>query len=109
MLDQSSLVVTFAVGAAMSVPGVTYVKALDHIAALNPPAISILLLIVYFCVMQQILLEGALLASTFAADLAQDLILRLKAWVARHGHQIATIGLSAIGTLLAARGLLMLN
>jgi len=106
MLDQGSIAITFIVGAAMSFPGVTYINALDHIAALNPPTVSILLLIAYFCLMQQILLEGALLASTFAAGRTHDLILQLKAWFARHGHQIATIGLFAIGTLLAARGLL---
>ncbi len=105
VLGRGSAVITFAVGAAMSFPGVGYVNALDHIAHLDPPTVSILLLIGYFCVMQQILLEGALLASTFAADWTQDVIVRLKGWFARHGRQIAMIGLSGIGTLLAARGL----
>lgn len=105
MLARGSAVITFAVGAAMSFPGVSYVNALDHIAQLDPPTVSILLLIVYFCVMQQILLEGALLASTFAADWTQDMTVRLKSWFARHGRQIAMIGLSGLGTLLAARGL----
>jgi Sap, sulfolipid-1-addressing protein len=104
-LERGSAVITFAVGAAMSFPGVSYANALDHIAHLNPPTVSILLLIGYFCVMQQILLEGALLASTFAPDWTQDVTVRLKAWFARHGRQIAMIGLSGIGTLLAARGL----
>jgi MFS family permease len=105
MLGRGSAVVTFVVGAAMSFPGVGYVNALDHIAQLDPPTVSILLLIVYFCLMQQILLEGALLASTFASDWTQDTIGKLKAWFARHGRQITMVGLSGIGTLLAARGL----
>jgi Sap, sulfolipid-1-addressing protein len=105
LLGRGSAVVAFAVGAAMSFPGVSYVNALDHIAQLDPPTVSILLLIVYFCLMQQILLEGALLASTFASDWTQDMIGRLKAWFARHGRQITMVGLSGIGTLLAARGL----
>jgi hypothetical protein len=104
-LERGSAVITFAVGAAMSFPGVSYVNALDHIAHLDPPTVSILLLIGYFCVMQQILLEGALLASTFAPDWTQDATVRLKGWFARHGRQIAMFGLSGIGTLLAARGL----
>jgi Sap, sulfolipid-1-addressing protein len=108
-LEKGSAVVTFAVGAAVSFPGVSYVNALDHIAQLNPPKLSILLLVGYFCVMQQILLEGALLASTFAPDRTQDLIVRLKAWFARHGHQVATIGLSGVGTLLAVRGVLAIS
>jgi len=40
----------------MSFPGISYVNALDHIAHLNPPTVALLLLIVYFSVMQQSLL-----------------------------------------------------
>jgi Sap, sulfolipid-1-addressing protein len=109
MLARGSAVVTFAVGAAMSFPGVSYVNALDHIAALNPPTISILLLVAYFCVMQQILLEGALLASTFAPARTEDVIVRLKGWFVRHGRQVAMVGLFAVGALLAARGALTVS
>jgi hypothetical protein len=109
MLARGSAVVTFAVGAAMSFPGVSYVNALDHIAALNPPTISILLLVAYFCVMQQILLEGALLASTFAPARTEDVIVRMKGWFVRHGRQVAMVGLFAVGALLAARGALTVS
>ena len=109
MLARGSAAVTCAVGAAMSFPGVSYVNALDHIAALNPPTISIVLLVVYFCVMQQVVLEGALLASTFAPARAEDVIVRLKRWFARHGRQVATGGLFAVGALLAARGALTVS
>jgi hypothetical protein len=106
MLEKGSVVVAFVVGAAMSFPGVTYFNALDHIAHLDPPTVTILLLIAYFCIMQQILLEGALLASVFAGDWTQAAIVRFKAWFARHSRQIATIGLAGIGILLTGRGLL---
>ncbi len=106
MLQKGSVGVAFVVGAAMSFPGVGYVNALDHISHLHPPTVTILLLIAYFCVMQQILLEGALLASAFAGDWTQTAIVRFKAWFARHGRQIAMIGLSGVGILLTGRGLL---
>jgi hypothetical protein len=109
MLARGSVVVTFAVGAAMSFPGVSYVNALDHIAALNPPTISILLLVAYFCVMQQILLEGALLASVFAPTRTEDAIGRVKEWFARHGRQVATVALFGLGALLAVRGTLAVS
>lgn len=109
MLGKGSAVVTFVVGAAMSFPGITYVNALDHIARLNPPAVSVLLLIVYFVVMQQILLEGALLTSVFAEKWTHAATVRFKSWLARYGHQIATIGLSAVGILLAGRGVLAVH
>ncbi len=109
MLAKGSAVVAFVVGAAMSFPGVSYVNALDRIAQLNPPTVSILLLVLYFCVMQQILLEAALLASTFAPDRTRGAIVDLKGWFARHGRQLAMVGLSAIGALLAARGWLTIS
>lgn len=109
MLEKGSAGITFVVGAAMSFPGITYVNALDHVAHLNPPTVTILLLILYFCVMQQILLEGALLASVFAGEWTQAAIIRFKAWFARHGRQIAMIGLSGIGILLAGRGVLSIG
>jgi hypothetical protein len=109
MLARGSGLFTFAVGAAMSFPGVTYVNALDHIADLNPPTISILLLILFFCVMQQILLEGALLASTLAPRRTAEVIVGLKGWFTRHGRQLAMVALSGLGVLLAARGVLTVS
>jgi hypothetical protein len=106
MLAKGSAILTFAVGAAVSFPGVTYVNALDHIANLDPPTITIILLIGYFCLMQQILLEGALVASAVAPQRTADLMVRLKGWFTRHGRQVAMVGLSALGVLLAAQGAL---
>ena len=59
--------------------------------------------------MQQILLEGALLASVFAREWTQATVVRFKAWFARHRLQIAMIGLSAVGILLAGRGVLSIG
>jgi hypothetical protein len=109
MLQRGSVGVTFLVGAAVSFPGVGYVNALDHIAHLNPSVLTVLLLVAYFCVMQQILLEGALIATVFAPTRTQHAIVRFKAWFTGHGRQLAMVGLTAIGVLLAVRGLLTLS
>lgn len=106
MLGQGSAILTFIVGAAISFPGVSYANALDHIAHLNPPTVTILLLIVYFCLMQQLLLELALLASLFAGESTQRFIVRLRTWFTVHGRQLAIYGLSGVGVLLVARGAL---
>ena len=90
----------------MSFPGVSYVNALDHIAHLNPPPVTLLLLIVYFCVMQQILLELPLLASLVAPERTRGMIVGVKTWFAVHGRQLATLGLLGLGLLLAARAAL---
>jgi hypothetical protein len=56
--------------------------------------------------MQQILLELALLASLVAPERTRGVIVRVKAWLAVHGRQLATYGLSGLSLLLAARGAL---
>ena len=104
MLGKGSAGVTFAIGAVMSFPGVTYLNALHHVVALNLPAVSILLLVMYFCLMQQILLELALLAFSFAPGRTQAVVVQFRAWLASHGHRIAAFGLAGIGTLLVVRG-----
>ena len=104
MLGKGSAGVTFAIGAVMSFPGVTYLNALHHVVALNLPAVSILLLVMYFCLMQQILLELALLAFSFAPGRTQAVVVQFRAWLASHGHRIAGFGLAGIGTLLVVRG-----
>jgi Sap, sulfolipid-1-addressing protein len=109
MLGRGSAAVTFAVGAVMSFPGVSYLHALDHIARLNPPTVPILLLVVYFCLMQQILLELPLLASLFAAEWTQDAVVRFRAWLASNGRRIGITGLGGLALLLLARGLITIN
>jgi hypothetical protein len=99
---------TFVVGALLSFPGVTYLDALDHIHKLNPGTLASVLLIAYFCVMQQILIELPLLGYLVAPDRTQDSVTRLKALIARRGRPAATIGALAVGLLLIARGLITL-
>jgi Sap, sulfolipid-1-addressing protein len=108
MLGRGSARVTFVVGAALSFPGVTYLDALDHIVKLNPGTVATVLLIVYFCLMQQILLEVPLLGYLFAPEWTQGAVTRFRAWLGRRGRRVAVIGASAVGALLIARGLITL-
>jgi hypothetical protein len=94
-----------AVGAVLSFPGVSYFNALDHIVKLNPPTIPILLLVAYFCLMQQILLEAPLVAYLFAPQRTQAGVTRFKTWLGHRGRLLAEIALTAIGVFLILRGL----
>jgi hypothetical protein len=105
MLARGSVAVAFMVGGVVSFPGVSYLNALDHIAKLDPPTVIILLLVLYFCAMQQILLEIPLVASLFAPERTQEVVVGFKTWLAHHGRGIAVTGLAVIGVLLALRGL----
>jgi hypothetical protein len=108
MLGKGDPRVTFVVGAVLSIPGVSYLDALDHIHKLNPGTVASVLLVIYFCLMQQILLELPLLGYVFAPERTQDTVTRFKAWMARSGRTAAVIGAAVIGVLLIARGVITL-
>jgi Sap, sulfolipid-1-addressing protein len=99
---------TFVVGAILSFPGVSYLDALDHIHKLDPGTVATVLLVVGFCLMQQILLELPLLAYVFVPDRARDAVARFKNWIGRKGRTAVIIGASAIGVILLARGVITL-
>ncbi len=108
MLGKGDPKVTFLVGAILSFPGVSYLDALDHIHKLNPGTVPTVLLVIFFCMMQQILLELPLLGYVFAPDSTQDSVTRFKAWMGRSGRSAAVIGAGAIGVVLIVRGLITL-
>ena len=108
MLGKGDPKVTFVVGAVLSFPGVSYLDALDHIHKLNPGTVPTILLVVFFCLMQQILIEVPLLGYAFAPESTQDKVNRFKTWMARKGRTAAVIGAAVIGAVLIARGLITL-
>jgi hypothetical protein len=108
MLGKGDPKVTFVVGAVLSFPGVSYLDALDHMHKLNPGTVPTVLLVIGFCLMQQILLEIPLLGYVFAPDRTQDTVTRFRAWMSRKGRSAAVIGAAAIGVILVARGVITL-
>ncbi len=108
MLGRGDPKVTFVVGVLLSFPGVSYLDALDHIHKLNPGTGATVLLVVGFCLMQQLLLEIPLLGYVFAPERTQDAISRFRGWMGRKGRTAAVIGAAVIGAWLLARGLITL-
>jgi Sap, sulfolipid-1-addressing protein len=108
MLGKGDPRVTFLVGAALSFPGVSYLAALDRIHRLDAGIAPSVLLIVCFCVMQQILLELPLLGYLFAPDRTRQAVAGFKESMARRGRTAATIGAAAIGIVLITRGVITL-
>jgi hypothetical protein len=108
LLGKGDPKVTFVVGAILSFPGVSFLTALDKIHHLNPGTVYTVLLVVGFCLMQQILLEVPLLGYIFAPDSTQDRVTRFKAWMGAKGRTAAVIGAGAIGVVLIARGVITL-
>jgi Sap, sulfolipid-1-addressing protein len=108
LLGKGDPKVTFVVGAILSFPGVSFLTALDKIHHLNPGTVYTVLLVVGFCLMQQILLEVPLLGYIFAPESTQDRVTRFKAWMGAKGRTAAVIGAGAIGVVLIARGVITL-
>jgi hypothetical protein len=106
MLGRGSPRITFAIGAVLSFPGVSYIAALGHIDKLNAATVPTVLLVVGFCLMQQILLEVPLLGYAFSPERTQDAVNRFRAWLGRSGRRAAIIGAAAIGVCLVLRGVI---
>src|SRR3954468_4300526 len=104
MLGRGDPKVTFAVGLALSFPGVSYLAALDKIHGLDTGAAGMVLLVVAFCLIELALVEVPLLGYAFAPARTRGAIERFKAWMARRGRTVAVIGAGAIGLLLIVRG-----
>jgi hypothetical protein len=105
MLGKGSARVTFAVGVVLTFPGVSYLTALERMAKLEATTVETALLVIAFCVIQQMLLELPLLGYAVAPEWTQDAVTRFRAWLGRSGRGAATIGAAVIGALLLVRGL----
>ncbi len=108
MLGKGDPRITFAVGLVLSFPGVSYLAALDHMRKLNAGTAETVLLVVGFCIVQQMFLELPTLGYVFAPQSTADRVARFQAWMARSGRSAAVIAAAVIGVLLIARGLITL-
>ncbi len=108
MLGRGSARVTFAVGVLLSFPGVSYLTALNRISELEWAAAPTALLVVAFCLFQQMLLELPLIGYALAPEWTQDAVVRFRDWLGRNGRRAGATAAVAIGGLLIVRGLVEL-
>jgi hypothetical protein len=108
MLGRGSARITFVVGVLLTFPGVSYLTALDRMAKLDASSVELVLLVVVFCLIQQLLLEVPLLGYTLAPDSTRDRVTRFRAWLGRNGRRAGVILAATIGALLVLRGVITL-
>jgi len=106
MLGRGSPRITFVVGVLLTFPGVSYLTALDRMAKLDATSVELVLLVVVFCVIQQLLLEVPLLGYTFAPNWTRDAVARFRAWLGRNGRRAGVWVAAVIGVLLVLRGVI---
>ena len=109
LLGRGSPRITFVVGVLLTFPGVSYLAALNRIADLEWAAPATALLVIGFCLMQQMLLELPLIGYALAPDWTQDAVTRFRDWLARNGRRAAANGAVVIGVLLLVRGVITLT
>jgi hypothetical protein len=108
LLGRGSARVTFAVGVVLTFPGVSYLTALDRMSKLDASDAEIVLLVVIFCLIQQILLELPLIGYTVAPEWTQGAVTRFRGWIGRNGRRAGGYVALVIGALLIVRGLVTL-
>jgi Sap, sulfolipid-1-addressing protein len=108
MLGRGSARVAFAVGALLSFPGVSYLAALDRMAELDATTTEVALLVIAFCLIQQMLLELPLIGYAVAPERTQNAVNGFRAWLARNGRRAAAGVALTIGVLLIVRGVVTL-
>lgn len=105
-LSKGSPRVTFLVGAALTLPGASYLAGLASIHKLHYSTAETVLLVIGFNLVMMWLLEVPLVSFIIAPDKTPELIARAKAWVSRHAHAFAVRGFAAVGVLLIIKGLI---
>lgn len=107
-LGRGSPRITFVVGLVLSFPGVSYLDSLDHMAKLDPGVAPTVLLVLFFCFMQQLLLELPLLGYAFAPERTKTAVAGFRSWIERSGRNAAIIGAAVLGVILIVRGVVTL-
>lgn len=106
MLGRGSPRVAFVVGLLLSFPGVSYLAGLSRIDKLDAPGAATALLVIGFCLVQQLLLEVPLLGYALRPEGTQRAVEGFRAWLSRSGRQAGMMVAAVLGGLLILRGVI---
>jgi hypothetical protein len=105
-LGRGSARVTFAAGAVLTLPGVSYLIGMDRIDDQNLAAPVSVLAVVLFNVIMLALIEVPLLGYAIAPERTTAAVDSFKAWLARSGRRMLVRGAAILGALLILRGVI---
>lgn len=105
LLSRGSPRIAFVVGLLLSFPGVSYLTGLSHIDKLGAAAAPTALLVIGFCLIQQLLLEVPLVGYILRPEATQGAVDGFRAWLARNGRRAGIIVAAVLGALLVLRGI----
>jgi hypothetical protein len=105
LLGRGSPRIAFVVGLLLSFPGVSYLTGLSHIDKLEAGVAPTVLLVIGFCLIQQLLLEVPLVGYTLRPESTQGAVDGFRAWLARNGRRAGIYVALVLGALLIVRGI----
>jgi Sap, sulfolipid-1-addressing protein len=105
-LGRDSARVTFLVGMALTLPGVSYLAALHKLDELNYATVPTILVILGFNAMLLIILEIPLIGYFFAPERTVVAVQDFRAWLSRNGLRAGIYGAAGLGALLIIRGVI---
>jgi cytochrome c biogenesis protein CcdA len=108
LLGKGSMRITFAVGALLSLPGASYLLALNKIAKLDWPTGTTALTVLIFCLIEQLLLELPLFGFYVAPAWTERAVVRFREWISQNASRAGGRVLIVLGTLLIIRGTVFL-
>src|SRR5262245_28502252 len=108
VLGRGSARITFLVGMALTLPGVSYLAALHKLDELNYGTVPTILIILGFNAMLLILLEIPLIGYVFAPERTVVAVQDFKAWLARNGLRAGIYVAAGLGAFLVIRGVIEL-
>jgi Sap, sulfolipid-1-addressing protein len=98
--------IAFAVGAALTLPGASYLAALHQVDVLDYGPVETVLLVIGVNLVMMLLLELPLLGFLFAPEATQRRVDRIKAWFSRNGRRAAIVVLATLGCALLVKAAL---
>ena len=105
-LSKGSPRLTFIIGAALTLPGASYLAGLHRIHELHYSTVETVLLVIGFNLVMMWLLEVPFASFLIAPAWTPQAIARARAWVSRHSHAFIVRGTATIGILLVIKGLI---
>jgi hypothetical protein len=105
LLGRGSPRIAFVVGVLLSFPGVSYLAGLSHIDKLEAGVAPTVLLVIGFCLMQQLLLEVPLVGYILRPEGTQRAVDGFRAWLGRNGRRAGIWVAVVLGVLLVIRGI----
>ncbi len=104
LLGRGSMRITFAVGALLSLPGASYLVALDKINKLEWPTATTALAVVIFCLIEMLLLEVPLFGFFVAPEWTERAVVKFRTWISTNAARAGGYVALTLGCLLIIRG-----